>query len=63
MHYAHADLAWVPIDATYHEARVVLKKGDSAWNPASTKPERVIWGPATVTYERSPSQIVAYVED
>jgi hypothetical protein len=27
-----------------------LLKGQSAWNPASTKPERSIYGPATVRY-------------
>lgn len=31
-------------------AVVTLGRGQSAWNPASSKPERSVLGPATVTY-------------
>lgn len=62
-HHGYDSLAWVPVGEGYEEAIVVLKKGDSAWNPASTKPERAIYGPATVRYERSRMSITAYVED
>jgi hypothetical protein len=65
MHHNYESLVWVPYpDHPRHaKAVVVLKDGDSAWNPGSTKPERVIYGPALVTYERSPAQIVGYVDD
>ena len=41
-------------DAEGHPAVAVVKLGkhESAWNPASTKPERSVFGPATVTYRK-----------
>jgi hypothetical protein len=63
MHYAFEDLPFVPGGSGWSYATVALKPGDTAFNPASTKPERVIHGPAKVTYERSRAQIVAHVED
>lgn len=65
-HYQMADLEWVDLGGTgWRRASVTLDKGDTASNPASTKPERVIHGPAVVTYEAAPrnSSITAHVED
>lgn len=58
------DLNWVPWGNPTHQpgfyrAVVVLREDETAWNPASTK--RVIYGPATVTYEKYPSGIDAHV--
>lgn len=41
-------------DTKGHPAVVVVKlaEGESSWNPASTKPERSVYGPATVTYRK-----------
>jgi hypothetical protein len=62
MHTGYDDLVWVPSGHNdgYAYATVVLGRDDTAWNPSSTK--HVIYGPAKVTYERSPASIVGYVE-
>lgn len=60
-HVGYDDLKWERVDDHWEEAVVDLNKGDSAWNPASTK--HVIYGPATVRYQRSRAQIVAHVGD
>lgn len=41
-------------DAEGHPAVAVVEisAGHSAWNPASTKPECRVFGPATVTYRK-----------
>lgn len=53
MHYSQDQLDWKPIgDDGYESVSVQLARGDTAWNPGSTKPERSIFGPCTVTYER-----------
>lgn len=64
MHYALKDLEWdSPDDAGWSRASVTLERGDTASNPASTKPERAIHGPAVVTYERTRAGINVIVED
>jgi len=63
MHHSYDTLTWRDAGEGWTQARVELAKGDTAWNPASTKPERAIHGPAIVVYERSRSSINAYVED
>jgi hypothetical protein len=64
MHTGYDDLVWGPIDPSdpyWRRATVTLGKADTAWNPASTK--HVIYGPASVTYERAPDGgITAYVD-
>lgn len=59
-HVGYDDLNWETVEPGYEEAVVELDRGDSSWNPASTK--NVVWGPAKVTYVRRPSGITAYVE-
>lgn len=44
-------------EARYQLSVIELEEGDTAWNPASTKPERQIHGPATVRYLLHPSGI------
>jgi hypothetical protein len=47
------NLPWKHVGKGWFRATIELAKGDTAWNPASTK--RVIYGPCTVQYERGPS--------
>jgi hypothetical protein len=63
MHYTNADLTWTDAGEGWTIARVELAKGDTAWNPASSKAENAIHGPAVVTYHRSRASITAYVDD
>jgi hypothetical protein len=59
MHTGYDDLVWEDLGDHWERAIVVLEKGDTAWNPGSTK--HVIYGPCTVTYERHPSGITGYI--
>jgi hypothetical protein len=58
-----ADLDWIDIGHRWERASIYLERGETAPNPASTKPERQIHGPATVTYDRHPTQILIHVEE
>lgn len=60
VHHDGSTLEWKPLGRGWEEAVLILPEGDTAWNPASTK--TVIYGPATVTYQRDPNGITAYVE-
>jgi hypothetical protein len=63
MHYALEDLDWVSLgDTGWERASVTLEKGDTATNPASTKEENVIHGPALVSYDRHRTGITVHVE-
>lgn len=52
MHIDPDQLDFHPSGGGWERAVLVLGKGDTAWNPASTK--HVIYGPARVTYVRAP---------
>jgi len=43
-----------PKPAGPRECRYTLHRGDRAWNPVSDKPDRMIAGPAVLTYRRWP---------
>ena len=62
MHFDPDQLDWQPIGDGWQRAELRLGRGDSAWNPASTKPERAIWGPVVVTYDRAPDGGVTAIE-
>ena len=61
MHHGYDDLRWEEWSEGWKRATVLLLRGDTAWNPASTK--GVIYGPATVTYERGPDGGVTAIVD
>lgn len=61
--YKLDDLDWVPLGHGWERAAVLLERGDTASNPASTKEENVLRGPASVTYDRHRSGIHVIVED
>lgn len=52
MHYDLDNLPWENVAPNTQLARALLREGDSAVNPASTK--GVIYGPAEVRYWRHP---------
>lgn len=58
--YSYDDLRFRYIGSGWDRATVVLQKDETAWNPVSTK--HLIYGPATVTYERGPDGgVSAYI--
>lgn len=63
MHHDLKDLDWSDVGNGWTRAVVELKKGDTAVNPASTKPERVLRGPALVIYDRHRTSIQVTLED
>lgn len=52
MHIDPDQLDFQPTGGGWERADLTLGRGDSAWDPSSTK--RVIYGPARVRYVRAP---------
>lgn len=58
-HYGLDDLDWSDMGNGWKTATLRLHAGDTAFAPG--KPKDLIYGPATVTYERSPSRAVTAI--